>query len=91
MIKEGSTGNVGNYCAVQSLMVVLVLRTLSVLIWLVKQWWRIMQNEKSLCFNLLKAKYFPNADANLVGKGHKASYLWKSLLEGKKVVEQGTV
>ena len=49
-----------------------------------------MQNEESLCFRVLKAKYFPKVDAKLAEKGHKASFLWNSLLQGKKVVDQGT-
>ena len=47
---------------------------------LAKQWWRILQNEKSLCFRVLKAKYFPRVDAKLAKKGQKASFLWNSLL-----------
>ena len=58
---------------------------------LAKQWWRIIQDENSLYYRVLKAKYFPKVAANLAEKGQKASYLRNSLLEGKKVVDQGTL
>ena len=56
---------------------------------LAKQWWRLVQNERSLSHKVLKAKYFPYSTLHQAQKGSKASYLWASLLEGKRVVEQG--
>ena len=58
---------------------------------LAKQWWRLMQNEKSLCFRVLKAKYFSRVDVKLAEKSQKAFFLWNSLLQGKKVVDQGAI
>ena len=42
---------------------------------LVKQWWRVTQDENSLCFKVLRANYFLKVEANLAEKGQKASYL----------------
>ena len=54
---------------------------------LAKQWWRLIQDGKSLCFGILKSKYFPNSTTGMADIGYKALYLWRSLLEGKKVVD----
>ena len=51
---------------------------------LAKQWWRVLQNENSLCFKVLKSRYFPHLPAHRPGNVCNASYLWKSLMEGKK-------
>ncbi|OMO97058.1 reverse transcriptase [Corchorus capsularis] len=52
--------------------------------------WRLMQSEASLCYRILKAKYFTNnslIDANL---GRNPSFLWRSLLAGRKVIIEGS-
>ena len=56
---------------------------------LAKQWWRIMNNENSVSFKVLKGKYFPNTSPKKVLKSPCSSFLWNSLLEGRKVVEEG--
>ena len=56
---------------------------------LAKQWWRIIHNEKSLSFRVLKGKYFPNSEPMTSPKGPNSSYLWNSLWEGRRIVEQG--
>ena len=56
---------------------------------LAKQWWRIIHNEKSLSFRVLKDKYFPNSEPMRCPKGPNSSYLWNSLWEGRRIVEQG--
>ena len=58
---------------------------------LAKQWWRLLQNENSLCHKVLKANYFPNSSPSNASNGFIDSYLWNSLREGKKVVDQGAM
>ena len=58
---------------------------------LAKQGWRLMQEEKTLCHKVLKAKYFPNADFLQAEIGNNPSFLWRSLLEGKTVLETGSI
>ena len=48
-----------------------------------------MHNVDSLSFKILKGKYFPNTSPRSISKCTRSSYLWSSLLEGKKVVEEG--
>ena len=58
---------------------------------LARQWWRLIQHDKSLCHKVLKAKYFPRSDPSKALKGFNPSYLWSSLMEGKKVIDQGAI
>ena len=51
---------------------------------LAKQWWRIVQNEKSLCFRVLKVKYFPRVDAKLAEKGQKAFFFMEQFTTRKE-------
>ncbi|XP_038708495.1 uncharacterized protein LOC120003549 [Tripterygium wilfordii] len=56
---------------------------------LAKQGWRLLANENSLCFKLLKAKYFPNCDFMRASVGSNPSWSWRSLCEGREVLEKG--
>ena len=47
-----------------------------------------MHNEDFLCFKVLKSRYFPNTSLMKALKRANSSY---SMLEGKKVVENGAV
>ena len=58
---------------------------------LAKQWWRIIQNSDSLCYNVLKARYFPETEPMKSREYSTASFLWKSLLHGKRIIEVGDV
>ena len=53
---------------------------------LAKQW-RIIHNDDSLSFKVLKGKYFPNTDPMRSIRGRNGSYLWNILMEGREVVE----
>ena len=55
---------------------------------LAKQWWRIIQNADSLCHRVLKARYFHDVQPMRAKVGSNLSFLWKSLLEGRKVIER---
>ena len=56
---------------------------------LAKQWWRIIHNEELLSFKVLKGKYFHGSLPMRVQKRTNGSYLFNSLLDGKRVVENG--
>ena len=58
---------------------------------LAKQWWRVLQNENSLCYKVLKARYFPHLPAYRARHVYNSSYLWKSLMSGKKIVDQRAI
>ena len=55
---------------------------------LAKQWWRIIKNVDSLCHKVLKARYFHDVQPMRAKVGSNPSFLWKSLLEGRKVIER---
>lgn len=56
---------------------------------LAKQLWNLMKQPSSLAYRILKAKYFPRTDMLQAGLGHNPSYLWRSILAAKGVVEEG--
>ena len=56
---------------------------------LAKQWWRIMSNEDSVSYKVLKGKYFPNSSPRSVLRRPSSSFLWSSFLEERKVFEEG--
>ena len=58
---------------------------------LAKQWWRLVHNENSLSFQVLKARYFPYTDPHLVELAPKSYFLWRSMLKGREIVERGAV
>ena len=53
---------------------------------LAKQSSRLIQNESSLLFTLLKAKCFPYADIMDVTLGPKPSFTWQSILGVKNTI-----
>ncbi|OMO52435.1 reverse transcriptase [Corchorus capsularis] len=57
---------------------------------LAKQCWRIYHNPDSLCSRILKAKYFPRSNFFDAALGNNPSFVWRSLLEGRKVIEEGS-
>ena len=58
---------------------------------LAKQWWHIIQNKDSLCYKVLKARYFPKVDPWKIKVSSNPFFLWKSLLEGRNGTELGAV
>ena len=60
------------------------------LVMLAKQWLCLIQNGNSLSHKVLRATYFSRSNPNKVSKGPNASYIW-SLLEGRKVIEKGSI
>ena len=56
---------------------------------LANQGWRLMNNDDSLVARLLKAKYFANPSFMEPQLGSNLSYTWRSLLDGRIVLEKG--
>lgn len=48
-----------------------------------------MKQSDCLAYRILKAKYFPRTNMLQAGLGHSPSYLWRSILAAKGVVEEG--
>ena len=40
-----------------------------------KQWWKVIHNEESLCFKVLKGKYFPKTSPLRAMKKYNLSFL----------------
>ncbi|KAK6124897.1 hypothetical protein DH2020_041358 [Rehmannia glutinosa] len=54
-----------------------------------KQMWRLLTQLKSLAARILKAKYYPRTSILMAGLGYQPSYLWRSLLATKPLIERG--
>ncbi|KAH9759452.1 putative reverse transcriptase/RNA-dependent DNA polymerase [Citrus sinensis] len=54
-----------------------------------KQSWRIIQEPKSLVARVLKARYFKHSNLMQAQLGSHPSFIWRSILWGRKVIEQG--
>lgn len=54
-----------------------------------KQTWRIMKHPDCLMAKLLKRRYFP--ETNILNATHckRASYIWKSIIQGQNLLKQG--
>ncbi|KAE8681614.1 hypothetical protein F3Y22_tig00111311pilonHSYRG00100 [Hibiscus syriacus] len=53
------------------------------------QVWRLIQDENSLAFKVLKAKYFPNSSFIEAKLGDRHSYAWASLMKAKEALLDG--
>lgn len=56
---------------------------------LAKQFWSLIQKPDSMVFRILKAKYFRRKEIRQADLGYKPSYLWRSLLAARELVEEG--
>ncbi|XP_050207714.1 uncharacterized protein LOC126657122 [Mercurialis annua] len=56
---------------------------------LAKQAWKLAQDPHSLCARVLKAKYFQHTDFLQAGARRGSSFLWQSIMEGKRVLDTG--
>lgn len=57
---------------------------------LASRWWMISHNNKSRVHRVLKSRYFPNTDAKNAPNYVNSSYVWSSLMAGKRVVDMAT-
>ena len=58
---------------------------------LAKQGWQLICFLDALVARILRAKYYPNKKFMDAAAGHNASYTWKSIIAGKKVLKKGLV
>jgi hypothetical protein len=58
---------------------------------LAKQRWRIIQNPDSLVVKVLKEKYFPNGTFLDTPLSKRPSYVWRSIWNAKRLLEEGLV
>ena len=58
---------------------------------LAKQARRLTQDNHSLFFRVYKARYFPNNSFVEAALGHNPSYVWRSLLEARELIQAATV
>jgi len=56
---------------------------------LAKQCWRLVTDEESLVSKILKARYFPRTSFWEAKIGFQPSYVWRSMLKARKVLEMG--
>ncbi|CAL9001623.1 unnamed protein product, partial [Prunus brigantina] len=56
-----------------------------------KQAWRLLENPSSLVGRILRARYFPNGDFLTAGYGQSPSLIWRSILWGRQVIENGLI
>jgi hypothetical protein len=58
---------------------------------LARQAWRILQNPSSLSARILKAVYFPSRDFLDATLGAAPSQVWRAIVEGRDVMQQGLI
>lgn len=56
-----------------------------------KQIWRVLTVPQSFVARLLKARYFPQTSILNAGVGNNPSYVWRSILAAKKLIETGSI
>ena len=56
---------------------------------LAKQGWRLLQDQESILFQCLKARYFPHCHFLDAMESQKCSYTWKSIMVAIPVLKQG--
>lgn len=57
---------------------------------LVKQGWRLMQDEGTLLFQCLKARYFPRCHFLEACDSPTSSYTWKIIMAAKSILKRGS-
>ncbi|XP_030478036.1 uncharacterized mitochondrial protein AtMg00310-like [Cannabis sativa] len=57
---------------------------------LAKQGWKILHNPHSMLARVLKACYFTNSSFLEAKIGGVGSFVWRSILWGRKIIEKGT-
>ncbi|GKV19682.1 hypothetical protein SLEP1_g29907 [Rubroshorea leprosula] len=57
---------------------------------LAKQSWRLMQDRTTLCYQILRAKYFPNGDLLGASVGANVSMVWRGVVDGLGILKLGS-
>jgi hypothetical protein len=58
---------------------------------LARQAWRVVQGPESLSARVLKAIYYPDGDFLEAGIGSTPSQVWRAIVDGKEVLQQGLI
>ncbi|XP_057438067.1 uncharacterized protein LOC130730153 [Lotus japonicus] len=58
---------------------------------LAKQVWRLIQNEESILFKCLKARYFPRTFLLSAPVGFRPSYAWRSICSARNLIKEESV
>ncbi|GJN27805.1 hypothetical protein PR202_gb15857 [Eleusine coracana subsp. coracana] len=56
-----------------------------------KQGWRLMEKPQSLCARTLKGRYYHDGDFMSAARKKHASHVWRAILSGREVLEQGLI
>ena len=56
---------------------------------LAKKTWRLLHDKNSLFYWVFKVKFFPNNLVMEASSPSSASYAWKTILRGRKVIQRG--
>ena len=56
---------------------------------LARQGWRLLKYPNSFCARILQGIYFPHSSFLEAVKGHRASWAWASILQGRNVLMEG--
>ena len=56
---------------------------------LAKQAWRLLQNEDTFFYRIFKARFFPHCSFMKAKELEFGSYVWKSILKGREVIQIG--
>ena len=60
------------------------------LVMLAKEGWRLMQDQESLLFQCLKARYFLLSHFLKATDSPNSSYMWKSIMAAKSILQRGS-
>jgi hypothetical protein len=58
---------------------------------LARQAWRLLQEPTSLSARVPKAAYYPDGDFLTANLGSSPSRVWRVIMDGKNVLEQGII
>ena len=58
---------------------------------LAKQAWRLLHNRSSPFYKVFKAPFFPNCSIMEAKDSRSGSYVWRSILKGRDVIQKGVL
>lgn len=58
---------------------------------LARQYWRLLQNPKSLATRIIKAKYYPSGAILEAPLYNKSSFAWRSIQRANELLKHGLI